>query len=270
MITLTLDIGTLTGWALFSGDDVTSGTFRLATDEELQTQREKGEERTQDIRFKRFFAFLQTHLDAGVQRVVYEDVQFVSNQMQAQLWASLRAAIWALAQMYPIQIRCVPVQTLKKFATGTGHALKPEMAKALASKDSKYGLNPDGSLSKDGGISVDDNEVDALWLLHYTKAVDSGEKDFASPYLNKRREKALRVQKRALRRKAKRERLLLLKQERHEKTIAKAIRALGLCCGVPPIFVKGKKAQCPACHRLFVLDMPKLAKPVATPPTPLV
>jgi hypothetical protein len=92
--TLTLDLGTQTGWTLLEGNVLlASGTFVLATEKELQQQRKEGKERTLDIRFLRLLLFIVERIEAGVHRIVFEDVQFAKTQAQAQLWASLRCAI---------------------------------------------------------------------------------------------------------------------------------------------------------------------------------
>lgn len=57
--------------------------------------------------------------------------------------------------------RTVHIGKLKKHATGTGHAKKPEMIKAARAR----GWNP-----------KDDNEADALWLLDYARALMSAPK----------------------------------------------------------------------------------------------
>ena len=133
-MTLCIDIGTHTGWALLEGQQILeSGTTHLATKEELDLQRREGKERTLDLRYSRLHALIRRFIkEHGIERIVFEDVLFSSTQMQGQLWASLRCAIWAVCQEFPIQVFGLPVGTLKLFATGSGAAKKPEMATALA------------------------------------------------------------------------------------------------------------------------------------------
>lgn len=126
MKTLTLDLGTDTGWALMEGPgNLQSGFLCLATDDELERQRREGRDRTLDIRFARFHHFVTQHALSGVGRIVFEDVGFVSTRMQTQLWASLRSAIWMVALTHPeLNLFAVPVATLKQFAAGNCHAGK--------------------------------------------------------------------------------------------------------------------------------------------------
>lgn len=149
MKVLALDLGTKTGWALYNDGVVFSGTWTLATPKEIKQMRADELDRCCDLRFKRLTEYLQKHLP--VDYIYFEDVQFLTTQLQAQLWAGLRTAVVLL---YPqMKIKAVPVGTLKKFATGNGAAKKEQMAAFL---QSKTGLSPDGR---------DDNEIDALHLL---------------------------------------------------------------------------------------------------------
>jgi len=53
--------------------------------------------------------------------------------MHAQLWPTLRTAILAEADPNPdLRLDCVPVGTLKHYATGNVSAKKLDMARALA------------------------------------------------------------------------------------------------------------------------------------------
>lgn len=161
---LALDLGTHTGWALYEGGAITSGTWLLATPKELRAQKKANLDRCCDMRPAR----LQDHLDkvGPVDVIYFEDVQFCSTQLQAQLWASLRAVV---SLRYPgCKIVAVPVGTLKKFATGKGNASKEEMAEALLKKDPAFFGDPERGLFKRGDaiVEVDDNEADALHLLN--------------------------------------------------------------------------------------------------------
>lgn len=190
MSTLAIDLGTKTGWAT-DGD---SGTEILATEKELAEQRKLGNERFLDLRFLRLLAFVKDQIRAGARRIVFEDVQFASTQMQAQLWSSLRAAIWAAAAPFQarpgldesgqVQAVCVPVGTLKKFASGTGAAQKEDMAAALLASCPAY-----------ADRAMDDNEIDAIWLLKFAEAVDAGQETWTGPYARKKAAKAAKREK---------------------------------------------------------------------------
>lgn len=179
-VTLALDLGTHTGWAMLAEYKIiVSGTEILATEDELLKQRREGKERTFDVRFRRLLLFIRRKIAAGASRIVFEDVQFSKSQMQTQLWASLRAAVWTAALQMPVQVRCVSVPTLKFFATGNGKATKSEMAKALADVEPTiYWFDTTTGLLHRGNIEIDDNEVDAIWLARFAAAVDQGKQQF--------------------------------------------------------------------------------------------
>jgi Holliday junction resolvasome RuvABC endonuclease subunit len=146
---LALDLGTKTGWARLQDGAVTSGTWLLADEKELRNQRKENLDRCCDMRFER----LQKHIidSLPVDYIFFEDVTFLTSQLQSQLWAGFRTVVTLL---YPkIKLRAIPVGTLKKFGTGNGAAKKDLMAACL---QARTGLSPEGR---------DDNEVDALHLL---------------------------------------------------------------------------------------------------------
>jgi len=184
--TLCIDIGTKTGYAtLLEGQPITSGTEFLASELELQAQRENGEERTGDIRFKRLHAFIyKTIKQHDIQRIVFEDVIFATSQIQAQLWASLRAIIWNAGITNNVEVQCVPVGTLKIFGAGTGKADKQQMSESLQIK------HPEAWKA-----TADDNEIDAVWIAFYTAAVDKGLVNWSSVWENRKKRKLEKQQK---------------------------------------------------------------------------
>jgi len=247
--TLTLDLGTFTGWACMEGPSInTSGTLLLATEHELAHQRKDGNERTHDIRFSRFFKFIQMQLEYGVNRIVYEDVQFVRSQCQSQLWASLRTAIWAAVQdQQNIEIFCVSVPSLKMFATGMGNADKTAMARALGKIDpTHYQFNQATGELCSAGMVMDDNEVDAVWLALFTAAADRGEQHFFSLSQRKAMKKAEAKVKNQL--------------------SSDAIKALGKCCGVFRKRLSRLKAICPKCGVPVKIRISVSSTQVGTPP----
>jgi Holliday junction resolvasome RuvABC endonuclease subunit len=153
---LALDLGTKTGWALLRPDgEVVSGTLVLAKAKELREQNG----RELDCRYCRLAEFVSSMVKQhSVEVLVFEDVEFSTYTGQTQLWASLRGAVWATGCGIPeLEIEAVPVGTLKKFATGHGNATKDMMAAALKRSHPTYF----------SGHQPDDNEVDAIHLLHY-------------------------------------------------------------------------------------------------------
>lgn len=246
-LTLTVDLGTNTGWCLMIGSQLSeSGTLQLASEEELEAQRREGRERTLDLRWVRFHAFLSKHLGGGVNRIVFEDVGFAPTRMQTQLWASLRAAIWAVANGSSIEVFCVPVATLKVFATGDPKAQKQQMLQALVDIDSEaFELSADVVIRRKSRLPMDHNEVDAIWLARFTAAVDRGERQFLSVF-----------QRKALAQQARRKQRLAKKAQREAKRIAEkalksklrsALKAAGRCCGVFRLLAKGRTAVCSKC-----------------------
>ena len=194
--TLALDLGTKTGWATYDNGTVDSDTELLATEKALTEARKLGAERTFDIRFRNLMCLVLSKIrQHKIRQIVFEDVIFLSSQSQAQLWASLRGAVWGAVMAHelaeansvgePVSIQCVPVGTLKLFATGKGNAQKEQMAESLK-------LVYPGLFT---GRQPDDNEIDAIWLLWYALAVDRGEVSFSSIWSRKQAEKAAKKAK---------------------------------------------------------------------------
>lgn len=163
---LALDLGTKTGvsWRFHEGS-CGGTTWRLAKEKELRAARLLGKDRSGDIRVPELeFQIRQTVsgliANAGGTRpiIVFEDVQFLSSQMQSQLWASFRTVLWLVAKDLKLETMPVPVGTLKKFATGHGGATKEMMAAALAKVEPNFSTD------------WDDNQVDARWLRRYAEA----------------------------------------------------------------------------------------------------
>lgn len=159
---LALDLGTHAGYAYNKKDVFCAGTWNLASAKEVAAWGKQRLTRRQDPRACRL---LDNIHDLGYfDLVVFEDVQFVRSQMQGQLWASLRAAVWLAHCKSSTILEAVPVTTLKKFATGSGSADKHRMVLALADQDRQFTtvMNKDAVVFR--GKQLDDNAVDAIWL----------------------------------------------------------------------------------------------------------
>lgn len=161
---LALDLGTKTGASTRNSfGDIKGFTWKLASDKQLREARQKGLDRAGDIRVpelgRKITEFLG-YLGAGGERpvIVFEDVQFLSSQMQSQLWASFRTVVWVEAEKRGLITIPVPVGTLKKFATGHGGATKEMMAASLSKVEPGFSTD------------WDDNQVDARWLRRYAEA----------------------------------------------------------------------------------------------------
>lgn len=157
---LALDLGTKTGYCF--GDTLISnpvigvcGTWTLSRPYEVTEWRKRRLDRRCDPRIARLYTELSFFHDPHL--VVFEDVEFASALKQVQLWSSLRASAWL---KYPASnYECVPVGTLKKFATGHGGATKEMMRAALIRQHPR--------LLK--GMKADDNAVDAIWIWLWAK-----------------------------------------------------------------------------------------------------
>lgn len=175
---LGLDLATSTGYAY--NDDrgqFHCGSWLLATDAELKAARKQRLNRRLDPRVTKLFQLTQ-----GLQSlhnfdvIVFEDVEFSSYTLQCQLWASFRAAIWLAPQTRKQPIfEAVPVQTLKKFATGHGGATKEMMCRALVKQDPCFSHHP-ASAEKlfyrtlcGVNWTINDDAVDAVWLWKWAK-----------------------------------------------------------------------------------------------------
>jgi hypothetical protein len=154
--TLALDLGTNTGYAYNSDTTFYSGTWVHGTDKEIRAWGKNRMRRRSDPRISRFYAkLIELKHTIPFDQVIFEDVEFNTYTYQCQLWSSYRAAIWLA---FPGEIiECVPVSTLKLFATGYGGADKSAMRRAL---DAKHPGHRAGA---------DDNEVDAIWLWQWAK-----------------------------------------------------------------------------------------------------
>lgn len=147
---LALDLGTHTGFAYNRGTVFACGTWKLATPQEVTAWGKQRLTRTDDPRIERLCENMS--ISGVFDIVVFEDVQFASSVYAVQLWSSFRAAVWLCANV-STHIDCVPVGTLKKFATGNGTADKPMMSRALKQEHpEKWNKN------------LTDDEVDAIWL----------------------------------------------------------------------------------------------------------
>lgn len=249
MKTLALDIATHIGFAIVqAGAIIESGSVELASEAELVLQRKDGRERTLDVRFTRFCHFIKPKIAQGATRVVFEDVTFSRSTMQAQLWASLRAAIWMIAQDSNIEVFCVHTGTLKAFATGNGSADKAAMAEALARVE-PANCTFEGATLLLKGRPVDDDEVDAIWLARYAMAVDSGEQRFLSAHdrecIRREEKRKKRIEIRAARKARRQAKKEEANARRHR--LKEALKAAGRCCGVLRKLGPGYRAVCPKC-----------------------
>lgn len=142
---LALDLGTTTGWALRSGDNsITSGT------ESFKPHRFEGGG-MRFLRFKRWLTEVKQTSD-GIDAVYFEEVRRHLGVDAAHAYGGFMAHLTAWCEHHQIPYQGVPVGTIKKHATGKGNTNKDEMIAAMKAR---------------GHSPSDDNEADALALLHY-------------------------------------------------------------------------------------------------------
>lgn len=150
---LALDLGTNLGIAhnLNPSGELVAETRVLASAKEITAWGKSRMTRRCDPRALRMQELLLSFPPADV--VVFEDVEFSTYTKQTQLWATWRTILWISFGRSSSVIECVPVTTLKRFATGSGAADKDQMAAALYRQSPELLNN-----------SLDDNAVDAIFL----------------------------------------------------------------------------------------------------------
>ena len=144
-IILSLDLGTKTGWALSNKHGrILSGTAYF------RPRRFEGG----GMRYLRFERWLnETRNIAGeIEAVYFEEVRRHLGVDAAHAYGGFLASLTAWCEEYRLPYEGVPVGTIKKFITGKGNAGKQAVIHAVKS----LGHNPE-----------DDNEADAIALLHY-------------------------------------------------------------------------------------------------------
>ena len=145
---LALDLGTTTGWALCSSDGaITSGSASF------RPQRFEGGG-MRFLRFKRWLAELKD-MAGGIDALHFEAVRRHVSTDAAHAYGGFLATLTAWCEHHQIPDQGVPVGTIKKHATGKGNAGKDLVIAAMTAL---------------GHAPADDNEADALALLHWAIA----------------------------------------------------------------------------------------------------
>jgi hypothetical protein len=168
---LALDLATNTGFAHNLEDELSLGTWKLATDSEIRIWGQNRMTRRNDPRVSRLFNIL-SKLPTPIDAVVMEDVQFMTYTQQCQLWSSLRAAVWLAFD--PSVCECVPVKTLKQFATGSGAATKEAMVRAvIRSNPTRFASGNNGHddrfWDRRTVSELDDNAADAYHIFRWAE-----------------------------------------------------------------------------------------------------
>ena len=149
-----LDLGTKTGWAIKSQNQITSGTI------EFKPSRFEGG----GMRYLRFQKWLEeiNQLTNGIDLVYFEEVRRHLGVDASHAYGGFLAYLtgWCESKNPKIPYLGIPVKTIKKHITGNGNSKKEVVGEAVK----KLGFNP-----------VDDNEADALALLDLViKKIDGG------------------------------------------------------------------------------------------------
>jgi len=149
---LALDLGTTTGWALRTPQCVIlSGTVSF------RPSRYDGG----GMRYLRFQAWLEELVEdaGGLSAVWFEEVRRHAGTDAAHVYGGLLATLTAWAERRAIPYAGAPVGTIKRHATGKGNASKADMLAAACAR---------------GHAPADDNEADALALLHWAVETRGG------------------------------------------------------------------------------------------------
>ncbi len=145
---LALDLGTTTGWAILGREgSITSGS------ESFKPHRFEGGG-MRFLRFKRWLTEVKLNCE-GIDAVYFEEVRRHLGVDAAHAYGGFMAHLTVWCEHHQIPYQGVPVGTIKKHATGKGNASKDEMIAAMKA----LGHSP-----------ADDNEADALALLHFAVA----------------------------------------------------------------------------------------------------
>lgn len=139
---LALDLGTSCGWAFAPvGASIISGVW------DLRPGRHSGG----GMRFVHLLARLNDLYGAKrIDMVVYEEVRRHLGVDAAHVYGGLMGTLTAWCEEKSIPYQGVPVQRIKKFATGKGNAQKADVILAVEA----WGYRP-----------ADDDEADAIALL---------------------------------------------------------------------------------------------------------
>lgn len=162
LVILALDLGTTTGWALRSANGPVAHGFVS-----FKSQRFEGG----GMRYLRFGRWLADMLAlsgqqsgsqtgsqinlTGIGAVYFEEVRRHLGVDAAHVYGGLLATLTAWCEHHQIPYQGVPVGTIKRHATGKGNAGKAEVIAAMKAL---------------GHPVTDDNEADALALLHWALA----------------------------------------------------------------------------------------------------
>lgn len=151
---LALDIGTKTGWTINGMDGY---TYKMPSTDE---------------RFALFYTFLEEHIDAGIESIVYEDAGF-QKYAAAPVFHGLAGVLKAITTLRNIPLQAMPVGTIKKIFTGKARYSEIELRtfeKALGLKHKKEANRkaPTLDMCKKLGYTWDGEDAADALSVHYT------------------------------------------------------------------------------------------------------
>lgn len=150
MKVLALDLGTTTGWALIEGGRVESGTALFDV--------RRGE--SPGMRYVKFNRWIEGMVPPGPMGLIAYEQAHQRGGAATEIAAGFATRVQEFCARRAIEHVAVHTATLKKFATGYGNAGKGEVIIAVNGRWARPGRPP----------VTDDNEADAIALLHYALA----------------------------------------------------------------------------------------------------
>ena len=150
MTILALDLGTTMGRAIRQSDGVIA-----SGNESFKPGRYEGGG-MRYLRFKRWLSEIN-HSSGSIDAIYFEEVRRHLGVDAAHVYGGFLGHLTAWCEH-----RCIPYQgtavgTIKKFATGKGNSSKDQMIEAA---------------NKLGHYVIDDNQADAICLLHYALSLE--------------------------------------------------------------------------------------------------
>jgi len=145
---LALDLGMNTGWAIYKpSEGIEFGS------EDFSVKKRKRGTPPRCTSFMDFHCWLDNLMSIhGIKTVYYEEVMRHAGTRAAHCYGAFECLMEISGHTIGIKPIGIPVGTIKKFATGNGHAKKPEMISSAIS----------------AGLDVtDDDQADAVHLLRY-------------------------------------------------------------------------------------------------------
>jgi hypothetical protein len=149
---LAVDLGTVTGWAIRNEFGITSGSANFKQDRFCGGG-------MRYLHFQRWLSQLPK-----VDIVFFEEVRRHLGVDAAHAYGGFLSHLTSWCEIHQIPYQGIPVGTIKRFIAGKGNASKLEVIEVIKA----LGYRP-----------IDDNEADALSLLHLAmQKVSSAKKDY--------------------------------------------------------------------------------------------